>query len=27
MTTHSGTLAWKFHGRKSPEGYSPWGRK
>ena len=27
MTTHAGTLAWKFHGRKSPVGYSPWGRK
>ena len=27
MATHSSTLAWKFHGRRSLVGYSPWGRK
>ena len=25
--THSSTLAWKTHGRRSLVGYSPWGRK
>ena len=27
MATHSSTLAWKFHGQRSWEGYSPWGCK
>ena len=27
MVTHSSTLAWKSHGRRSLVGYSPWGRK
>jgi len=27
MATHSSTLAWKIHGRRSLVGYSPWGRK
>ena len=27
MATHSSTLAWKSHGRRSLVGYSPWGRK
>ena len=27
MATHSSTLAWKIHGRRSMVGYSPWGRK
>ena len=26
MTPHSSTLAWKTSGRRSLEGYSPWGR-
>ena len=26
MAPHSSTLAWKIHGRRSPEGCSPWGR-
>ena len=26
MAPHSGTLAWEIHGRRSPVGYSPWGR-
>ena len=26
MAPHSSTLAWKSHGRKSLEGWSPWGR-
>ena len=25
MASHSSTLAWKIHGRKSLVGYSPWG--
>ena len=25
--THSSTLAWKFHGRRSLASYSPWGPK
>ena len=24
MATHSSILAWKTHGQKSLEGYSPW---
>ena len=24
MATHSSTVAWKPHGRRSLEGYSPW---
>ena len=27
MATHSSTLAWKSHGRRSLVGGSPWGRK
>ena len=27
MATHSSILAWKSHGQRSLEGYSPWGRK
>ena len=27
MATHSSTLAWKFHGQRSLESYSPRGRK
>jgi len=27
MATHSSTLAWKFHARRSLVGYSPWGHK
>ena len=27
MATHSGTLAWKIHGRRGLVGYSQWGRK
>ena len=27
MAPHSSTLAWKFHGRRSLVGCSPWGRK
>ena len=27
MATHSSILAWKIHGQRSLEGYSPWGRK
>ena len=27
MATHSRILAWKFHGQRSLEGYSPWGGK
>ena len=27
MTTHSSTLAWKFHGLRSLVAYSTWGRK
>ena len=27
MATHSSTLAWKIHGRRSLVGCSPWGRK
>ena len=26
MATHSSILAWKIHGQRSLEGYSPWGR-
>ena len=26
MATHSSTLAWKFHGQRSPAGYTPWDR-
>ena len=27
MATHSGTLAWKVHGRRNLIGSSPWGHK
>ena len=27
IATHSSTLAWKSHGRRSLVGYSPWSRK
>ena len=27
IATHSCILAWKFHGQRSLEGYSPWGHK
>ena len=27
MATHSSILAWRFHGRRSLVGNSPWGRK
>ena len=27
MATHSSTLAWKVHGRRSLVGFSPWGRE
>ena len=27
IATHSSILAWKSHGQRSLEGYSPWGRK
>ena len=27
MATHSSILAWEICGQKSPEGYSPQGRK
>ena len=27
MATHSSILAWKSHGQRRVEGYSPWGRK
>ena len=27
MATHSSVLAWKFHGKRSLVGYSPWGPK
>ena len=27
MPTHSSILAWRFHGRKRLEGYSPWCHK
>ena len=27
MATHSSILAWKIHGWRSLEGYSPWGHK
>ena len=26
MASHSSTLAWKIHGQRGLEGYSPWGR-
>ena len=25
MATHSSILAWRIHGQRCPEGYSPWG--
>ena len=25
MATHSSILAWRIHGQRSLEGYSPWG--
>ena len=27
MATHSSSIAWKTHGRRSLVGYSPWGHK
>ena len=27
MATHSSTLAWKIHGRRSLVGYSPWSQE
>ena len=27
MATHSSILAWRTHGQRSLEGYSPWGSK
>ena len=27
MATHSSSFAGKFHGQRSPAGYSPWGHK
>ena len=27
MAPPSSILAWKFHGQRSLEGYSPWGHK
>ena len=27
MATHPSTLAWRFHGQRSLEGYSPRGRR
>ena len=27
MATHSSTLAWKIHGRRSLVGCGPWGRE
>ena len=27
MATHSSILAWRIHGQRSLEGYSPWGCK
>ena len=27
MATHPSILAWKIHGQRSLEGYSPWGAK
>ena len=27
MATHSSILAGEFHGQRTLEGYSPWGRK
>ena len=27
MATHCSILAWKFHGQRSLEGYSPWGHE
>ena len=27
MATHSSILAWRTHGQRSLEGYSPWGHK
>ena len=27
MATHSSILAWKIHGQRSLEAYSPWGHK
>ena len=27
MTTHSSVLAWRIHGHRSLEGYSPQGHK
>ena len=27
MATHSSILAGRFHGQRSPAGYSPWGPK
>ena len=27
MATHSSTLVWRIHGRRSLVGYSPWGRE
>ena len=27
MATYSSILAWKIHGQRSLEGYSPWGCK
>ena len=27
MATHGSSLPGKYHGRMSPAGYSPWGRK
>jgi len=27
MATHSSILAWRIHGQRSLEGYSPWGHK
>ena len=27
MANHFSILAWKFHGQRSLEGYSPWGHK
>ena len=26
METHSSIIAWKYHGQRGLEGYSPWGR-
>ena len=27
MVNQSSVLAWRIHGQRSLEGYSPWGRK